>query len=746
MYEIKYSPGLIFSNEVPGLDINFIKPMETKEYEKDVTLGESQMLSQDTTILKNLTKDDFTYIKTYKQFSALIPDDVKENYGFRSDNFHYFSNKDSTGMGYQQHSKYFPEVEHLLHVSKDEVSGEKYLYFWVDNNKLYKLEFVDITGMDNEYRLYVHNLEGSVKTEIIEQESIAAKLQSNIATWYIALRTIALVGLLSVLVYIGIRIILGSTSAEQKAKYKNMLKDWLVAICLLFVLHYIMAFMLEFTDKLNEIIKNGVVRTDSSGYIIDDIMSNLRGKIGNIGDDDTVIQGAAYTITYLVMVIFTITFTIQYLKRVVFMAFLTMVAPMIALTYPLDKIKDKKAQAFSYWLKEYIFNCLIQPVHLLLYTILVTSAIEFAKTNFLYTIACLAFLVPAEKFIKSMFGMKSESPVSTIGAAAGGALVMNAINKLKNVKGESGKNNSSSGSSSNVRTANNTGGGASSGGTGGSSRTSAGGGTGGSSGSGSTAGGSSSSRTWNSGITGSSLAGRKISGINRVGSATLKGLKGAGKYGSGALLGLGAGTLALAANIADGDLIENPTKAAGEIAGAGLVGYSAGKNLTGRGMNAIGRGREYLEKQALGVEEYNNRKFDKAFYKSDDYKMIVQDQTIQNICKRNNVSVQEATQTFLNEGITDGKIIKESLRNGISGEIYSTYAKEGISNPSEIAKAKSKHPRMSDEARINWMKLAKNAPNNLEDFKKIMVGREFNGVKLTESMATRVYGELINFM
>ena len=40
------------------------------------------------------------------------------------------------------------------------------------------------------------------------------------------------------------------------------------------------------------------------------------------------------------------------------------------------------------------------------------------------------------------------------------------------------------------------------------------------------------------------------------------------------------------------------------------------------------------------------------FYKSDDYKMIAQDQTVQNICKVNNVSVQEATQTFLNQGIT----------------------------------------------------------------------------------------------
>lgn len=69
------------------------------------------------------------------------------------------------------------------------------------------------------------------------------------------------------------------------------------------------------------------------------------------------------------------------------------------------------------------------------------------------------------------------------------------------------------------------------------------------------------------------------------------------------MLGLGAATIATAANIADGDLMEDPGKATGEIAGAGLVGYSAGKNLAGRGMNAVSNGRKKLEKKALEEEK-----------------------------------------------------------------------------------------------------------------------------------------------
>ena len=47
-----------------------------------------------------------------------------------------------------------------------------------------------------------------------------------------------------------------------------------------------------------------------------------------------------------------------------------MIAPFVALTYPIDKLNDGQAQGFNKWLKEYIFNLLIQPMHLLLYTIL----------------------------------------------------------------------------------------------------------------------------------------------------------------------------------------------------------------------------------------------------------------------------------------------------------------------------------------------------------------------------------------
>ena len=41
-----------------------------------------------------------------------------------------------------------------------------------------------------------------------------------------------------VLLYVGIRMMLSSIASE-KSKYKKMLGDWVISMCLVFVLHYI---------------------------------------------------------------------------------------------------------------------------------------------------------------------------------------------------------------------------------------------------------------------------------------------------------------------------------------------------------------------------------------------------------------------------------------------------------------------------------------------------------------------------
>lgn len=338
----------------------------------------------------------------------------------------------------------------------------------------------------------------------------AIKLQNNgplkalrniVAGWYVTLRTMATVGLLSVLIYIGIRIIISSTSSE-KAKYKQRLVDWIVAFCLLFFMHYIMAAVVTVVNKVNNVLGeaagvdsglelisdyggvtyiegggnsavnelippasvrrenavnalSGIVRGNPEGtavweeisrsqnsqgerikygatlvyngvtyHIYEEFSSggsnsysytykkegdlfetnlsvsntsnsnnnnqansensgtdpqsavdpNLGVNVGSsvstnsyvdsmhvrfftnyvrlylnvVNDNEYLPQSTAYLILYIALITLTGVFAVRYIKRLIYIAFLTLMAPMVALTYPLDKIKDRKSTSMEY--------------------------------------------------------------------------------------------------------------------------------------------------------------------------------------------------------------------------------------------------------------------------------------------------------------------------------------------------------------------------------------------------------------
>lgn len=288
----------------------------------------------------------------------------------------------------------------------------------------------------------------------------AKVLAPQISKWYVAIRNMVLVGLMVVLLYIGIRIVISSTAGE-KAKYKEHIKDWLIAVILVVFMHYIMAFALTITEYItsmlnsnNEMIKFQIDDEDAMKQIFGDedysqyknsdgkydLYVNLMGyarlqqQLETRDDDGNVIVNwnyIGYAIIYLTLVIYTIMFLIIYLKRVIYMAFLTMIAPLVALTYPIDKIGDGKAQAFDMWLREYAYNLLLQPFHLLLYTMLIGSVMDLAVNNMIYALVALGFLIPGEKLFRRFFGFeKAATTGSIVGGVVGGSLAMNAINRL----------------------------------------------------------------------------------------------------------------------------------------------------------------------------------------------------------------------------------------------------------------------------------------------------------------------------
>ena len=288
-------------------------------------------------------------------------------------------------------------------------------------------------------------------------KAITSGLQSVISSWYRAFRNIAIVAMLTILVYIGIRILIGST-AQDKAKYKERLQDWLVGLCLIFIMHYIMAGTLMvtkgITNMLSDVSPGYVVKLSgnfpekgSTGNSDFYVKENMTGYVRLMAQQKELTECFAYVIMYIVLVIFTYMFLVKYIKRVLYMAFFTMIAPLVAMTYPLDKLADGKSQGFSMWFKEYLMNALIQPVHLILYTVFISTATSLAQNNIIYSMVALGFLIPAEKFIKSMFRLDQGKTTGFLGDIAGGALAVQGMKSLSNAGKGLAKSSSGGGSS-----------------------------------------------------------------------------------------------------------------------------------------------------------------------------------------------------------------------------------------------------------------------------------------------------------
>lgn len=305
-------------------------------------------------------------------------------------------------------------------------------------------------------------------------ENALIKLREQIAQWYLLIRNLAAAALFCVLIYIGIRMVISSAS-EEKAKYKSMLVNWVVAICLVFFLHYLMSTIMFVTEKMVDIIGSGLSSeyvvcqpggTEEEKFVLSKIAKpglqvteipesereeakvyNLLELVRVYINAENRFYGLAYLLVYMTLIVFTCIFIFKYLKRFMYMAFLTMIAPVIAFTYPIDKMKDGSAQAFNMWFKEYLFNALLQPVHLLIYVVLVGTATELVTINFIYAIVALYFINKAEDILKKFFGLDQASTTGGAGAFAKGALASQALSKVKGGKSSKSIGSKSSGGS-----------------------------------------------------------------------------------------------------------------------------------------------------------------------------------------------------------------------------------------------------------------------------------------------------------
>ena len=266
---------------------------------------------------------------------------------------------------------------------------------------------------------------------IPEDGTVISNMRLAVAGWYYVMRNIAATILLCVLIYVGIRMAI-STVASDKAAFKKMLVDWVCSLALIFLVQYIIIF----TFAVNEALVKALAEAGGGADALVDAIENIK----DIANDWLGMNSIPATIAYCMIIAQTIGLVFSYFNRMLKIAFLMIISPLITLTYSMDKMGDGKAQALNTWLKEFVYTVLLQSFHCIIYMAFIGMALSILDVGgneennlggAILAVLCIKFTKDAEKILGKIFQFEGSTSESSIGA--GMAMSAVALSQAKNI-------------------------------------------------------------------------------------------------------------------------------------------------------------------------------------------------------------------------------------------------------------------------------------------------------------------------
>lgn len=158
-----------------------------------------------------------------------------------------------------------------------------------------KIPMLDVNFFNPRTDTYDGYVQYEVDSDAMANQSIALEMQNIISGWYVALRNIALILMMSILLYIGIKILLSSL-AMDKAKYKELLVDWIVGISLLLFMHYIMVFSVTIVEMLTDVI--GEANSNYYLLYVEDADGKLKDALDAMVEKDSSFEQETMDLMY----------------------------------------------------------------------------------------------------------------------------------------------------------------------------------------------------------------------------------------------------------------------------------------------------------------------------------------------------------------------------------------------------------------------------------------------------------------
>ena len=223
--------------------------------------------------------------------------------------------------------------------------------------------------------------------------SIIDSIKHTVATWFQILRLFSIGLIIVLLIFTGLRLAVADLAIDR-ARYKEVIKSWLIGLLFIGLLPYIISFINVIYDFFMDILWNarlGLEEMDYGSFESTLFLECLNGTAETGG-----LRSAAYFIEFLAFVIIDYKFFFKYIKRSFMIFMLVVLSPVVAIIHIFNKIKGKDG-VIGEWVSQYVMNIFMQPLHALLYLIFMFTAANIAIQAPLLGVVFLWVLLRAER-------------------------------------------------------------------------------------------------------------------------------------------------------------------------------------------------------------------------------------------------------------------------------------------------------------------------------------------------------------
>ena len=226
-------------------------------------------------------------------------------------------------------------------------------------------------------------------------------VKKSVLSWFYGMRLLAIALSLAMLIYMGIRMAMSSV-AQDKAKYKSMFIDWAFSFGFVFLMQYVIVLAMSISHLIVNLFANIEIVSFEQNLKTYNMFNYLLGNYNGL-------VFAALAFMYCIIIFYQIKFFLFYVRRLLAVGFLIIIAPLITITYSMDKAKDRKSQIFDTWMREFLGNMFIQPLHAGIYVVFIATANSIFTVAPILSIFLFLSLDRAEKIMKNIFGLKKMS-------------------------------------------------------------------------------------------------------------------------------------------------------------------------------------------------------------------------------------------------------------------------------------------------------------------------------------------------